>query len=162
MADKKKRLTHVKGSGEATMVDVGDKAITRRKAVAEGFISLQPETLTLLRENKLKKGDAVQVARIAGIMAAKQTSALIPLCHPLMLSQVEVEITLDDEGARICSTVRCEGKTGVEMEALTACSVAALTLYDMCKAVDKSMVIHGIRLLRKEGGRSGVFEAGDR
>ncbi len=160
MGNSKKHLTHVKESGQATMVDVGDKEISRRLAVAEGTVFLKPETVALLRENKLKKGDALQVARIAGIMAAKQTASLIPLCHPLMLSNVDVEITLHDDRAHIRATVRCEGKTGVEMEALTACSVAALTIYDMCKAVDKGMVISGIRLLRKEGGRSGVFVAG--
>ncbi len=152
-----KKLTHVDGSGKARMVDVGDKPVTRRTAVAGGFIQLSPQTLQLLRENRLEKGDAVQVARIAGIMAAKRTHELIPLCHPLPITSIDVDIRLTDSGADIRATVRCDGKTGVEMEALTACSVAALTLYDMCKAVDKSMVIGRIRLLRKEGGRSGVY-----
>ncbi len=150
-------LTHVDAAGKARMVDVGDKPVSRRVAVAAGFIRLSSETLKLLRENRLQKGDALQVARIAGIMAAKRTHELIPLCHPLPITNVEVNIHLTEEGADIRATVKCDGKTGVEMEALTACSVAALTLYDMCKSVDRSMVIDNIRLLRKEGGRSGVY-----
>ena len=152
-----KRFSHLDAQGKARMVDVGAKPVTRRLAVAAGRITLAPETIRLLRENRLAKGDALQVARLAGIMAAKRTHELIPLCHPLQLSHVEVEIELQGERAEIRASVRCEGKTGVEMEALTACSVAALTLYDMCKAVDKTMVIGNIRLLRKEGGRSGVY-----
>ncbi len=139
------------------MVDVGDKAVTSRVAEAAGAVTLSAETLRLLRENQLQKGDALQVARIAGIMAAKRTHELIPLCHPLPLSHVQVDIRLAEDRAEIRSLVRCEGRTGVEMEALTACSVAALTLYDMCKAVDKAMVIGEIRLLRKEGGKSGAW-----
>jgi len=153
-----KRFSHLDAHGKARMVDVGDKPVTRRLAIAAGEITLAPETIRLLRENRLAKGDALQVARLAGIMAAKRTHELIPLCHPLQLSHVELEIELKDDRADIRASVRCEGKTGVEMEALTACSVAALTLYDMCKAVDKSMVIGNIRLLRKEGGRSGAYQ----
>lgn len=155
-----KKLTHVDATGQAKMVDVGEKQITRRRAVATGFISLSPETRSLLKQNKLKKGNAIEVARLAGIMAAKRTPELIPLCHPLLLSQIDVQIKIQKDGAEIHSTVICEGKTGVEMEALTACSVAALTIYDMCKAVDKSMTIGQIRLIEKEGGRSGHWVRG--
>jgi cyclic pyranopterin phosphate synthase len=158
---KQKKLTHVDAAGQAKMVDVGAKQITRRRAVAAGFISLSPETRTLLKQNKLQKGNAIEVARLAGIMAAKRTHELIPLCHPLLLSQIDVQINLQKDGADIYSTVICEGKTGVEMEALTACSIAALTIYDMCKAVDKSMTISHIRLLEKEGGRSGRWVWGE-
>lgn len=154
------RLSHLNTSGQAQMVDVGKKSVTHRRAVATGFISLSEQVLALLRENKLKKGDAIQVARLAGIMAAKRTHDLIPLCHPLPLSHIDVQIKLEAGGARITATVACEGKTGVEMEALTACSIAALTVYDMCKAVDKMMVIGEICLLEKEGGRSGTFKRG--
>ena len=154
----KDKLTHVNAAGEANMVDVGSKAITARQAVAQAFIEMQDTTLALLRQNKLKKGDAIQVARIAGIMAAKKTHELIPLCHPLQLSNIEVHIDIAESGLAIESTVACHGKTGVEMEALTACSVAALTLYDMCKAVDKSMTIKDIRLLEKTGWRSGRWQ----
>ncbi|MFQ5630251.1 MAG: cyclic pyranopterin monophosphate synthase MoaC [bacterium] len=160
MVSKQDILTHVDASGQAKMVDVGEKAVTRRRAVAGGFIAMKPATLSLIKQNKLKKGDALQVARLAGIMAAKRTHELIPLCHPLLLSHIDVQIRLRDDGAEIESTVVCEGKTGVEMEALTACSVAALTIYDMCKSVDKSMAIGDIRLLEKEGGRSGRWVSG--
>ena len=151
------QLTHVDQSGKAQMVDVGDKPDTQREAVARGRVVMQPETLALIRDNAFDKGDVLGVARIAGIMGAKNTSQLIPLCHPLPLNKVAVEFDLD-EGAsavNITSTARTTGKTGVEMEALTAVSVAALTIYDMCKAVDRAMRIEAIRLARKTGGKSG-------
>ena len=139
------------------MVDVGDKAVTRREAVARGFVAMLPETLALITGGKVEKGDVFATARLAGIMAAKQTPLLIPLCHPLPLSRVTVELTADADlgGVAIEASVRTEGKTGVEMEALTAVSVAALTVYDMCKAVDRGMRIGPVRLAKKTGGRSG-------
>lgn len=154
------KLTHLDSEGNAHMVDVGDKAITQRIAVARGTISMAPETLALIARGGHKKGDVLSVARIAGIQAAKQTSQLIPLCHPLMLSKVGVELELDEDNSAVVITATCkvDGKTGVEMEALTAVSTAALTIYDMCKAVDKNMVIGGIHLLEKQGGRSGHYQ----
>ena len=158
MADRKKsQLTHVDAGGRARMVAVTDKPDTRREAVARGFVRMSSETVELVRKQELKKGDPLQVARLAGIMAAKKTHDLIPLCHPLPLTSVEVELTLKAEGVAIESRVVCVGKTGVEMEALTAVSVAALTVYDMCKAVDKRMVIGDIVLVKKSGGQSGEF-----
>jgi len=156
-------LTHLNAQGEAHMVDVGEKADTRREARAEGYIYLQPETLRLVNEQGLKKGDVLSVARIAGIQGAKQCGNLIPLCHPLMLTHISVDFELQPEAGRIRveSCCRLSGKTGVEMEALTAVSVATLTLFDMCKAVDKTMRIDGIRVLEKSGGRSGHFVADD-
>ncbi len=156
-------LTHLNAQGEAHMVDVGEKADTRREARAEGYIYLQPETLRLVNEQGLKKGDVLSVARIAGIQGAKQCGNLIPLCHPLMLTHISVDFELQPEANRIRveSCCRLSGKTGVEMEALTAVSVATLTLFDMCKAVDKTMRIEGIRVLEKSGGRSGHFMAND-
>ncbi|WP_165823377.1 cyclic pyranopterin monophosphate synthase MoaC [Metarhizobium album] len=153
------RLTHIGASGEAFMVDVGDKAETVRVATAEGFVRMAPETLALIREGNAKKGDVIGTARLAGIMAAKQTANLIPLCHPLMLTKVSVDITQDDTlpGLRITATAKLTGRTGVEMEALTAVSVAALTIYDMAKAADKAMEIGGIRLVEKTGGKSGDY-----
>ncbi len=155
------KLTHIGASGEAHMVDVGDKAETTRVAVAEGFVRMKPETLALILEGNAKKGDVIGTARLAGIMAAKQTANLIPLCHPLMLTKVAVDITEDDTlpGLRVQATVKLTGKTGVEMEALTAVSVACLTIYDMAKAADKGMEISYIRLLEKTGGKSGHFKA---
>ncbi|SCX01551.1 Molybdenum cofactor biosynthesis protein C [Agrobacterium sp. DSM 25558] len=155
------KLTHIGASGEAHMVDVGDKAETIRVAVAEGFVKMKPETLTLIRDGNAKKGDVIGTARLAGIMAAKQTSNLIPLCHPLMLTKVSVDISEDDAlpGLRVQATVKLSGKTGVEMEALTAVSIACLTIYDMAKAADKGMEIGSIRLLEKTGGKSGHFKA---
>ncbi|MHB0950391.1 MAG: cyclic pyranopterin monophosphate synthase MoaC [Allorhizobium sp.] len=152
-------LTHIGASGEAHMVDVGDKAETVRVAVAEGRIRMNPETLTIIREGNAKKGDVIATARIAGIMAAKQTASLIPLCHPLMLSKVTVDIEEEPDlpGLKVTATVKLTGQTGVEMEALTAVSVTCLTIYDMAKAVDKTMEIGGIRLLEKTGGKSGAF-----
>lgn len=151
------QLTHIDSQGTARMVDVGAKAVTAREAIAAGAVVMRPETLALIRAGNLKKGDVLGTARLAGIMAAKQTSALIPLCHPLVLSYVDVDFALDDAlpGVRIRATVRTSGQTGVEMEALTAVSVAALTIYDMAKAVEKTMRIEGVRLLEKRGGRSG-------
>ncbi len=154
------KLTHLDSEGNAHMVDVGDKAITQRIAVARGTISMAPETLALIARGGHKKGDVLSVARIAGIQAAKQTSQLIPLCHPLMLNKVGVDLELDEDNSAVVITATCkvDGKTGVEMEALTAVSTAALTIYDMCKAVDKNMVIGGIHLLEKQGGRSGHYQ----
>ncbi len=154
-------LTHFDDKGQAQMVDVSDKAVTARLAVAENHIKMLPETLEMITEGRAKKGDVLGVARLAGIMAAKQTSALIPLCHPLPLSKVGIELEPDPDlpGLRITATVKTTGQTGVEMEALTAASVAALTVYDMAKAVDKGMEIGGLRLRLKEGGKSGRYEA---
>ena len=158
------RLTHIDEKGEAHMVNVGAKADTERLASAEGFIRMKPETLALIRSGSAKKGDVLATARIAGIMAAKQTSNLIPLCHPLMLTKVTVDIeeTASLPGYRVVATAKLTGKTGVEMEALTACSVACLTIYDMAKAADKGMEIGPIRLLSKSGGKSGdyVYQGG--
>ncbi|MBB4142183.1 cyclic pyranopterin phosphate synthase [Rhizobium rhizoryzae] len=150
-------LTHITESGEAHMVDVGGKAETVREATAEGFVRMLPETLQLIRKGDAKKGDVIGTARLAGIMAAKQTSSLIPLCHPLMLTKVSVDIAADADlpGLRVTATAKLTGKTGVEMEALTAVSVACLTIYDMAKAADKGMEIGGIQLLAKSGGKSG-------
>lgn len=150
-------LTHLDATGAASMVDVGAKEASVRVASAEGLVVMQPETLALISSGQAKKGDVVAIARIAGIMAAKKTSDLIPLCHPLMLEKVGVEIVIEPElpGLRVTAMAKVGGKTGVEMEALTAVSVACLTIYDMAKAVDRSMEITGIRLLAKSGGRSG-------
>ena len=150
-------LTHLDDQGRVRMVDVGDKHVTKRIAVAEGRITMQPETLSLILRGEAKKGDVLGVARIAGIMAAKKTSDLIPLCHPLMLSKVTIDLEpLEEESAVHCTaTVQTSGQTGVEMEALTAVQVTLLTIYDMCKAVDKGMTMEGVRLLEKAGGKSG-------
>lgn len=157
----KNKLTHLAEDGSASMVDVGDKAETVREAIAVGTITMKAETLNLILKGDMKKGDVIGVARIAGIMAAKQTSNLIPLCHPLMLTKIAVDIEEDASlpGLRVQSTVRLSGKTGVEMEALTACSVACLTIYDMAKAADKGMEIGGIKLIKKTGGKSGEWIA---
>ncbi len=154
-------LTHFDAEGQAHMVDVSDKPVTARVAVAEGFVRMTPETLAAITGGEAKKGDVLGVARLAGIMGAKKTSDLIPLCHPLPITKValELEPVADLPGIRIVATVKTGGQTGVEMEALTAVSTAALTVYDMVKAVDKSMEITGIRLLLKEGGKSGRYEA---
>lgn len=151
------RLTHLDDQGRAQMVDVSAKAATVREAVAAGEVHMRPETLALIQQGGLPKGDVLAVARIAGIMAAKRTAELIPLCHPLALSAVAVDFAFDEarSAVGITARVRCTGVTGVEMEALTAVSVAALTIYDMCKAVDRAMRIENIRLLRKTGGKSG-------
>ena len=144
-----KKLSHIDDSGRANMVDVGHKSEQNRSATAEGFISLNAETVRLIRENQLKKGDVITVAEIAGIQAAKRTADLIPLCHTLLLTKVEVKCTLLDDGIRAVCTAKCKGQTGVEMEALTGVQVALLTIYDMCKAADKAMVISNVRLLEK-------------
>lgn len=153
------KLTHIDGDGAAHMVDVGDKADTVREAHAEGRISMKLEVLEAIRTNAIKKGDVLATARIAGIMAAKKTSDLIPLCHPLALTKVAVDFSFLDDGIMVRSMARLTGKTGVEMEALTACSVALLTIYDMSKAMQKDMVISDIRLLSKSGGKSGDWTA---
>ncbi|MBY4676833.1 cyclic pyranopterin monophosphate synthase MoaC [Marinobacterium arenosum] len=157
------RLTHLDANGHAAMVDVSDKAVTTRQATARAEVRMLPETLRLICEGGHKKGDVLAVARIAGIQAAKRTSDLIPLCHPLMLSKVSVELTPDEANHRVVIEATCKlaGQTGVEMEALTAASVAALTIYDMCKAVDKGMVIGEVKLLEKKGGKSGHWQAED-
>ena len=152
------RLTHIGADGQARMVDVGDKPVTAREAVARGRVRMSAAARRLVRAGALKKGDAVQTARLAGIMAAKRTSTLIPLCHPLPLAGVDVTIVPARDGYAIESRVRTEARTGVEMEALTAVSVAALTLYDMVKAVDKAMTIGGIELVSKRGGQSGDYQ----
>jgi cyclic pyranopterin phosphate synthase len=159
MAAEKTGLTHITASGEAHMVDVGNKAETIRIATAEGHVKMKAETLEIIRQGNSKKGDVIATARLAGIMAAKQTANLIPLCHPLMLTKVVVDISEDDAlpGLRVTATAKLTGRTGVEMEALTAVSVACLTIYDMAKAADKAMEIGGIRLLEKSGGKSGDF-----
>lgn len=158
------QLTHLNARGEAHMVDVTAKNVTEREARAQAYVSMAPETLALILSGQHHKGDVFATARIAGIMAAKKTSDLIPLCHPLALTKVEVEITPEPEQQRVRIDTLCKlsGKTGVEMEALTAASVAALTIYDMCKAVQKDMVIESVRLLEKRGGKSGHFVAGEK
>ena len=152
-------LTHLDSDGAAHMVDVGDKAITRREAVATGRILIAPAAIDAIRAGTMKKGDVIAVARIAGIMAAKRTSDLIPLCHPLPLTRVSLDLAVEDDGVTATATAATDGKTGVEMEAPTAVSVALLTIYDMAKAIDKAMRIEGIRLLEKRGGRSGHWQA---
>jgi cyclic pyranopterin phosphate synthase len=156
-----KRLTHFDDSGQAYMVDVSDKPVTPRIAIAEGWVKMMPATLDLVEEGTAKKGDVLGVARLAGIMGAKKTADLIPLCHPLPITKVAVELTPDRviPGVRILATVKTTGQTGVEMEALTAVSIAALTVFDMLKAADKAMEIGGIRVTLKDGGKSGRFEA---
>jgi cyclic pyranopterin monophosphate synthase len=153
------KLTHIDASGRPRMVDVTEKPDTRREAVAGGLVRMAPSTFKRIKEGSIAKGNVLAVARIAGIMAAKQTPVLIPLCHPLLINEVNVELTLNeaDNTVIITSTVRCTGKTGVEMEALTATTVAALTIYDMCKAIDHGMKIENIRLIRKSGGKSGTL-----
>jgi len=156
------KLTHINRRGEAHMVDVGDKAATRRVAVAGGRISMQPDTLALITGGGHKKGDVLGVARVAGIMAAKKTAELVPLCHPLSLSHIDIELEPDKEARAVHCRVRAEttGQTGVEMEALTAVQVTLLTIYDMCKAVDRGMVMSDIQLLEKSGGKSGSWKSG--
>jgi cyclic pyranopterin phosphate synthase len=156
------KLTHVDGAGKATMVDVSEKAVTRRTARASGRVYMRPETAKLIRENKTPKGDPLEAARLAGVMAAKRTSDLIPLCHPLSIEHVDVTASLADDGVILGSSVVTMGKTGAEMEALTAVAVAALTVYDMCKAVDREITIEKVRLEEKSGGKSGTYSRGDR
>ena len=154
-------LSHLNAAGEAQMVDIGAKEITAREAIAEGRVSMQSETLALIEEGGHKKGDVFAVARIAGIQAAKKCADLIPLCHPLALTAVEVELVCNHQAAEVVIRANCRvsGRTGVEMEALTAVCVAGLTVYDMCKAVDKGMRLGDIRLVHKSGGKSGIYEA---
>jgi cyclic pyranopterin phosphate synthase len=155
------KLTHLDATGNAHMVDVSDKHVTSRSATAKAQVLMLPETLALILSGTAKKGDVLATARIAGIMAAKKTHELIPLCHPLLITKVSVDFVADEKtnSIEVSATVRVEGKTGVEMEALTACSIAALTLYDMCKAVDRGMKITDLRLTEKSGGKSGAFTA---
>ena len=161
MARRAKKLTHLSGGGEVRMVDVSAKPATEREAVAEGRVVMQRKTLAIVRKGDAKKGDVLAVARIAGIQAAKRTHELIPLCHPLPISQITIDITPDAKlpGVIVQARVKVAGKTGVEMEALTAVSVACLTIYDMVKAVERGMRIEGIRLIEKRGGRSGHYRA---
>ena len=155
------RLTHFDAEGKAAMVDVSDKVETERSATAKGSVLMKPETLALIAAGDMKKGDVLAVARLAGIMAAKRTAELIPLCHPLALTSIKVDLAIDKarSAVEIEATCKLKGRTGVEMEALTAVSVAALTVYDMCKAVDRGMTITGIHLTAKRGGKSGSYEA---
>lgn len=153
------KLTHLDEQGAARMVDVGGKAATARKAVASGRIRMSPEALVAIRDGSGPKGDVLPAARIAGIMAAKKTGELIPLCHPLSLDAVTVDFAFENDGVVVTATASLTGKTGVEMEAMTAASVALLTIYDMAKAIDKAMVIDGVRLLSKSGGKSGEWTA---
>jgi len=156
-------LTHFDAAGRAHMVDVGDKAVTRRVAVAEGRIRMAPATLATIAAGTARKGDVLGIARIAAIQGAKRTADLVPLCHPIALTRVAVDLELDPAlpGVRCVARVECEGRTGVEIEALTAVQVGLLTVYDMCKAVDRGMVIEAVRLLEKHGGRSGAWVAAD-
>ena len=151
-------LTHFDPTGRARMVDVGDKAVTHRVAVATGRVTMRPETVALIREGRAAKGDVLAVAQVAAVMAAKRTHELIPMCHPLLLTRIEAGFDLEDSAVAITARVETRGQTGVEMEALTAVSVAALTIYDMVKAVDRGMTIEAIRLEHKEGGRSGTWD----
>lgn len=148
-------LSHFDAAGQAYMVDVGNKAITQRTAVAQGRITMQAETMLLVAQGSSKKGDVLGIARIAAIQAAKKTSDLIPLCHPVALTKVSVDLAIDGNSVICTATVSCDGKTGVEMEALTAVQIGLLTVYDMCKAVDRGMIINDVRLLEKHGGKSG-------
>jgi cyclic pyranopterin phosphate synthase len=161
-AGRDRKLSHVDARGRVRMVDVGGKPVTEREAIARGSIAMSREALRIVRSGKIKKGDPLQAARVAGIMAAKQTSALIPLCHPLPLTSVNVDLLPTARGYDIEARVRTTAQTGVEMEALTAVAVAALTMYDMVKAVDKTMVIGDVRLEYKAGGRSGTYRRGRR
>ena len=156
-AEPENSLTHLTQDGRVSMVDVGGKPVTEREAIARGHVSMRPETLRLIKEGLMKKGDVLTIAQLAGIMGAKRTAELIPLCHPLPLNKIDVDLELDEARSRVnvSATARTSGKTGVEMEALTAVSVAALTIYDMCKAVDRGMRVEAIRLARKRGGQSG-------
>lgn len=151
-------LSHINEQGRAKMVDVTDKAEIFREAIAEGTVIVEPDTMELIKSGGIKKGDVLSVAQVAGIMAAKKTSDMIPMCHPLMLSGVDINFELTDAEIHIKTTVRCKGSTGVEMEALSAVSTAALTIYDMCKAVQRDITITDIRLMYKSGGKSGVYQ----
>ena len=153
-------LTHINNEGRAKMVDVGDKNVTEREALAQGYVYMKKETLERIKEGTLKKGDVLAVSQVAGIMGAKQTSNIIPMCHPIMITGCDISFNLNFEKSRveILAAVKNSGQTGVEMEALTAVSIAGLTIYDMCKAIDKEMVISDVMLLKKIGGKSGLFE----
>ncbi len=155
------RLSHFDAAGQAHMVDVADKAVSHRVAIAEGSITMQPQTLSLIASGTSKKGDVIGIARVAAIQGAKRTSELIPLCHPIALTRVAVDFRIDEQASAVHCTaqVECDGKTGVEMEALTAVQVGLLTIYDMCKAVDRGMTITDVRLLEKHGGKSGSWRA---
>jgi cyclic pyranopterin phosphate synthase len=152
-----KRLSHLDARGRARMVDVSAKPVTRREAVAEGWVRMLPDTVRRIASGDMPKGDVLAVARVAGILAAKRTPELVPLCHPLPITSVEVDLLPEENGVRIVSRVCVDGRTGVEMEALTAVAVAALTLYDMCKAIDRGMTIDAVALVEKRGGRSGTW-----
>lgn len=154
-------FTHLDETGAAHMVDVGDKAATRRRAVARCIVNMDPSTAAAIADGSAKKGDVLAVARIAGIQAAKRTSDIIPLCHPLLLSKVSVDLSVGDASVEVEAVVETTGPTGVEMEALHACTAAALTIYDMCKALDRAMVITDVMLMEKSGGRSGDFQRGE-
>ena len=156
-------LTHVNAKGEARMVDVGPKTETEREAVATGGVRMQPQTLAKIKQMEIKKGDVLSVARVAGIMAAKKTPELIPLCHTLLIEEVTVDFDfVGDDFIKVTSGVKCSGKTGVEMEALTAAATSCLTIYDMCKAIDRGMTIESIRLEKKSGGKSGTYIRGEK
>ncbi len=154
-------FTHLDETGAAHMVDVGDKAATRRRAVARSVVKMEPSTAAAIADGEVKKGDVLAVARIAGIQAAKRTADIIPLCHPLLLSKVSVDLSVGESSVTIEAAVETTGPTGVEMEALHACTAAALTIYDMCKALDRAMVITDVMLMEKSGGRSGTFQRGE-
>ena len=154
-------FTHLDETGAAHMVDVGDKAATRRRAVARSVVKMEPSTAAAIADGDVKKGDVLAVARIAGIQAAKRTADIIPLCHPLLLSKVSVDLSVGESSVTIEAAVETNGPTGVEMEALHACTAAALTIYDMCKALDRAMVITDVMLMEKSGGRSGTFQRGE-
>ena len=157
MSNEGSELSHVDASGAAHMVDISAKNVTQRRALAEGFVHMAPATLAAVQSNTIAKGEVLAVARVAGIQGAKRCSDLIPLCHPLPLSKVSVDFNFEPEGIRVRADCRTQGRTGVEMEAMTAVSVAALTIYDMCKAVQKDITIGGVRLLEKTGGKSGAW-----
>lgn len=164
MTDDSNPLTHFNARGEAHMVDVGEKQVTSRKAVAEGWIVMQLETLQRIAEGGHKKGDVLGIARVAGIMAAKKTPDLVPLCHPLMLTRVNIDFDIDAQNSAVCciATAETTERTGVEMEALTAVQIALLTIYDMCKAVDRGMIMQNIQLVEKSGGKSGHWQRNDK
>lgn len=160
MEIEKEDFTHFNSSGRAKMVDVSEKKITDRTAIAEGYISMSEETIQIIKNGGIKKGDVLSVAQVAGIMGSKKTSEIIPMCHNIFISGANIEFEIESVGIKIIATVKTSGQTGIEMEALTAVSVAALTIYDMCKAVDKEMVIEGVKLIKKTGGKSDYIKKG--